>query len=259
MTEHVSDLTEDAFLGGQLRLTQPRSGHRAGHDAILLAAATPARAGARVVELGAGVGAAGLALARRVSGIDLALVEIDAELARLAQANAAANAISAVAIVLDVTANAQAFTAKGLAPDSVDVVLMNPPFNDPVRHRGSPDQARRNAHVATEETLRAWVHAARRMLRSGGVLTLIWRADGLAEVLAALSHGFGSLSVLPVHGEAGMPAIRVLVSAIKGGRAPTRIFPGLMLNETRTPKKDSQETLREILTGRAVLPLVEWI
>src|SRR5580693_10732244 len=80
----LTEFTDDAFLGGQLRLRQPRSGHRAGHDAILLAAATSARPGDRVVDFGAGVGAAGLAVARRVAGIKLALVEIDPRLAGLA-------------------------------------------------------------------------------------------------------------------------------------------------------------------------------
>lgn len=254
MIEVSTDITEDAFLGGRLRLMQKRSGHRAGHDAILLAAATEARAGHRVVDLGAGIGTAGLALARRVAGIGLSLVEIDPELAELARANAAANAIVAETVVLDVTADAQAFAAHGLGPDSVDVVLMNPPFNDPARHRGSPDQARHTAHVATEETLNAWVHAARRILRSNGPLTLIWRADGIGEVLAALSRGFGSLAILAVHGEAGRPAIRVLVRAVKGGRAPTRLLPGLMLNdETGVPKNG----VKDILEGRAVLPLAE--
>lgn len=254
MIDVVTDFTEDAFLGGQLRLRQKRSGHRAGHDAILLAAATEARAGDRVVDLGAGIGTAGLALGRRVAGIGLSLVEIDPELAELARANAEANGIVAETIVLDVTADAQAFAANGLVPDSVDVVLMNPPFNDPARHRGSPDQARRTAHVASEETLNAWVHAARRILRSDGALTLIWRADGIAEVLTALSRGFGSLSILPVHGEAGRPAIRVLVRAVKGGRAPTRLLPGLMLNdESGVPKNQ----VTEILEGRALLPLAE--
>lgn len=250
----AADITEDAFLGGQLRLKQKRSGHRAGHDAILLAAATEARAGDRAVDFGAGVGAAGLALARRVPGVRLSLVEIDPELAELARDNAAANAVAAETIVLDVTADAQAFASNGLSPDSIDVVLMNPPFNDPARHRGSPDQARHTAHVATEETLHAWVHAARRILRSNGVLTLIWRADGIADVLAALSRGFASLSILPVHGEAGRPAIRVLVRAVKGGRAPTRVLPGLMLNDESGV---SINQMTEILQGRAALPLAE--
>ena len=247
-----ADFTEDAFLGGQLHLRQPRSGHRAGHDAMLLAAATPARSDDRVVEFGAGVGAAGLAVARRVVGIKLVLVEIDADLAALARENAAANAIAAEAVVLDVASAAAAFAAVGLGPDSVDVVLMNPPFNDAARHRASPDKARELAHVATASTLESWVHAARRILKSGGVLSLIWRADGLAEVLAALDRGFGSLVILPVHGEAGKPAIRVLVRATKGGKAPTQILAGLMLNdESALPNKWGQD----ILMGKGVLPL----
>lgn len=252
MSDRAGVFTEDAFLGGALRLRQPRRGHRAGHDAILLAAATPALSGNRVVDLGAGVGAAGLAVASRVPGLDLVLVERDVQLAALARDNAAANEIDASVIVLDVTSSADAFAAAGLLPDSVDVVLTNPPFNDPARHRASPEPGREVAHMATPATLENFVHAARRMLKPGGVLTLIWRADGIAEVLAALDRGFGSLAVLPVHGDPGKPAIRILVRATKGGRAPTQILGGLMLNDTPgVPKKQVQE----ILAGNGILPL----
>src|ERR1700761_6393217 len=118
MSDTSLDTTEDAFLGGQLRLRQPKSGHRAGHDAMLLAAATAAHPGDRVVEFGAGVGAAGLALAKRVGVVDLALIEIDDRLAALARHNATANAIAAHVITLDVTASAEMFAAQGLSPDS---------------------------------------------------------------------------------------------------------------------------------------------
>ena len=252
MTDPAGEVTEDAFLGGRLRLRQPKSGHRAGHDAMLLAAATSARSGDRVVDFGAGIGAAGLAVARRVAGIELVLVEIDEALAELARGNAASNAIPADVIVLDVTSAADAFAASGLPPDSVDAVLMNPPFNDPVRHRASPDKARETAHVATAATLETWIHAARRILKSGGVLTLIWRADGLAEVLAALDRGFGNLAILPVHGDAKKPAIRVLVRAVKGGKAPTQMHAALVLNnESTMPNKQVQD----ILAGKGILPL----
>ena len=221
---------------------------------MLLAAATAARPGDRVVEFGAGVGAAGLALAKRVAEIRLALVEIDAGLAELARGNAAANAVAADVIVLDVTSGANAFADAGFAADSADAVLMNPPFNDPARHRASPDKARESAHVAAATTLEDWVHASRRILKSGGGLTLIWRADGIADVLAALHRGFGSLKILPVHGDPAKPANRVLTSAIKGGRAPTEIYPALMLNEGATvPNK----WVQEILAGKGILPLAK--
>ena len=169
---------------------------------MLLAASTPARPGDRVVDFGAGVGAAGLAVARRVAGIELVLVEIDAALAALARDNAAANAIAADVIVLDVAAGADGFAAAGLPPDSADVVLMNPPFNDPARHRASPDKARETRPCGDGDDAGGLDSCGRRILKSGGVLSLIWRADGLAEVLAALDRGFGSLEILPVHGDA---------------------------------------------------------
>ena len=254
MSDPALEVSEDAFLGGSLRLLQLKSGHRAGHDAMLLAAASPARAGDRVADFGAGIGAAGLAVARRVSGVNLTLVEIDADLAGLARRNAASNGIAADVIVLDVESSADTFVAAGLSPDSVDVVLMNPPFNDSSRHRISPDKARGIAHVATATTLANWVHAARRVLKSKGVLTLIWRADGIAEVLVALDHGFGSLEILPVHGDVKAPANRILISATKGGRAPTQIHPALMLNDASgVPDKRVQE----ILAGKGSLPLAK--
>ncbi len=248
----MSDLTEDAFLGGQLVLRQLKSGHRAGHDAMLLAAATAARPGERVADFGAGVGAAGLAVARRVPGIDLVLVEIDPTLAELARQNAAANKIAAEVIVLDIESASGAFAAANLLPDSVDAVLMNPPFNDLGRHRPSPDSAREVAHVATATTLESWIHAARRIVKPKGALTLIWRADGISDVLAALERGFGSLELLPVHADVTQPAIRILIRAIKGGRAPTRIHASLVLNDkSGAPNKEVQE----ILTGKGTLLL----
>jgi tRNA1(Val) A37 N6-methylase TrmN6 len=252
MSDVMVDTTEDAFLDGQLRLRQPKSGHRAGHDAMLLAAATAAKAGDRVVEFGAGVGAAGLALAKRVSGIDLVMAEIDADLAALARENANSNAIAAEIVVVDVTSSPEAFAKAGLTPDSFDAVLMNPPFNDATRHRASPDPVRASAHVADHTTLESWVRAARRILRSGGTITLIWRADGIAEALAALGKGFGSLAILPVHADAGRPAIRVLIRGVKGGKAPARVLSSLVLNdESGLPNKE----VAEMLSGKRVLPL----
>jgi tRNA1(Val) A37 N6-methylase TrmN6 len=252
MSEAAIEVTEDAFLGGRLRLRQLKSGHRAGHDAMLLAAATAAAPGNRVVDFGAGVGAAGLAVARRVGTIDLVLVEIDVTLAALARANAAANALPAEVVVLDVEASAESFAAAHLTPDSAEIVLMNPPFNDSARHRASPDRAREVAHVASATTLESWVHAARRILKPKGVLTLIWRADGLAEVLSALDRGFGSIELLPVHANLTAPAIRILVRAVKGGRAPMQLHASLLLNDqSGVPNKQVQE----ILAGEGTLPL----
>ncbi len=239
--------TDDAVLGGRLRLTQKKSGHRVGHDAILLAAATAAKPGDRVADLGAGVGAAGLALAVRVPDVNVTLVERDAELAEIAAENIARNGFEsrAAAVMLDVTAPSDAFAAVGLAPGSFDGVIMNPPFNDPARQNVSPDADKRAAHVGPDGTLEAWIAAGSWLLHSAGTLTVIWRADGLAQVLPALEAHFGGIVVLPVHGRAGQPAIRVLVQATKGSRAPLRLLPALDLNDASgKPTAAAEDVLR---------------
>lgn len=254
MSRAACEVTSDRFLGGRLVLVQPRKGHRAGHDAMLLAAATAARPQDRVVEFGAGVGAAGLALAARVPGVALRLVEIDPVLADLAQRNAAQNGIDATVCVADVTARATTLAAAGLAPDTADVVLMNPPYNDGVRHQPSPDASRRLAHEADAKTLERWVHAARRTLRPGGALTLIWRAEALPALLAALQRGFGSVVILPVHPRPEASAIRVLIRAVKGGRAALSICPGITLNDAANRP---DPTIDAVLRGEGTLRLAE--
>ena len=231
MDRIAHDVTEDAVLGGRLRLRQPIQGHRVGHDAILLAAAVPARTGETVVDLGAGVGASGLALAVRVGSIKLTLVELAPQLAALAAENARLNGLAAQVVTLDVMAPARAFVAAGLRPEQAARVMMNPPFNDPVRQRASPDRGRRLAHAAPRATLVTWTTSAARLLRPRGTLSLIWRADGLGDVLEALKPDFGATTVLPIYAKPAESAIRVLVRATKASRGPLRLLPGLVLHD----------------------------
>jgi tRNA1(Val) A37 N6-methylase TrmN6 len=249
-----AEVSEDAALGGRLVLRQPLRGHRFGHDAILLAAATAAQPGEQAVELGAGVGAAGLALARRIEGLAVTLVEIDPALAALARDNAARNGLAdrVRAVCLDVAAPAAAFAAARLMPSTADRVLMNPPFNAP--QNPSPDHGRRLARTASDQTLAMWLAAAARFLRTSGTVTLIWRADGLDQVLAALAQDFGAISVLPIHPKPGAPAIRVLASAVKAHSGPLARLPGLVLADANGKPTAQTET---ILRDGAALPLTE--
>jgi tRNA1(Val) A37 N6-methylase TrmN6 len=252
--ESTRDITEDAVLGGRLRLRQPRKGHRFGHDAVLLAAATAARPGEHVVELGAGVGAAGLVVASRCPLARVTLAEIDPDLVALAQENIAANALgNATAMALDVTAGASALAEAGLPAGCANRVLMNPPFGDPARHRPSPDARRRVAHLAESDTLPRWVASARHLLAPSGVLTLIWRADALATLLPVLEP-FGAIAVLPVHPRPGSAAIRVLVRVERGSRAPLSLEPGLVLADGAGRPSDEAEA---VLRQGTVLPLAE--
>lgn len=252
--------TEDAILGGRVRLLQPRRGHRFGHDAILLAAATGGRPGEHAVELGAGVGAAGLALAWRVPGLGLTLVEIDESLAEAAQGNAERNGLGerCRVVVADVTAPVATLEAAGLAAGGADRVLMNPPFHDPATRQASREPRRRRAYAGDADTLAHWVRGAAHLLRSRGVLTLVYPADGLAVLLAALAGRFGGVAVLPVHAKPATSAIRVLVQATKDSRGPLLLLPALILNGVDgRPTAQAEAVLRDgaaLALGNAIGP-----
>jgi len=243
----VEDVTDDAVLGGRLILRQQRRGHRVGHDAILLAAATTAGSTDHAVELGAGVGAAGLALAQRVTGLTVTLVELDRSLVALAEHNAARNGLGGRVRVaaLDVAGPDREFANCGIQAGAAGCVLMNPPFNDPARQNVSPDSQRRLAHAASPETLDQWIDRAAWLLAPSGVLTLIWRADGLAAVLSALGAAFGNIAVLPIYPRPDAAAIRVLTRAVKGSHAPFALARGLTLNDANArPTAEAEAVLR---------------
>jgi tRNA1(Val) A37 N6-methylase TrmN6 len=236
-------------------LRQPLRGHRVGHDAILLAAATAGRAGEHAVDLGAGVGAAGLALAARVAGLKVTLVEIDAALCALAANNARLNKLDDRVNVLACDAeDVEALAAAGFSSGSADRVLMNPPFHDASRQNLSPDPRRRLAHAAAPGLLPRWIATAARLLKPHGVLTLIWRADALAEVQNALTAEFGGIAVLPVHPRPDASAIRVLVRAVKSGRGAGVTYPGLILNDQHGKPTAAAEA---VLRGGETLSITE--
>lgn len=238
--------TLDALLGGRLRLRQPATGHRAGTDAILLAAACQP-VGRRLGDLGAGIGTAGLAAALRLRPDSLTLVERDAALAALAADNGSLNAIKARVVVCDVL-KARARHAAGLDDNGLDDVICNPPWYDERHHRVSPHEQKAAAHavgavaaddegdvasdaVASDNIALPWLRAASAVLRPGGSLTLIHRVERLGDILAACAGRFGAVTIKPVQAQAESGAIRVIVRGLKGSRAPLRLAPPLVLHD----------------------------
>ncbi|MFN3993735.1 MAG: tRNA1(Val) (adenine(37)-N6)-methyltransferase [Tabrizicola flagellatus] len=217
------DLSDDKFLCGRLRLLQPLKGYRAATDPVLLAAACPAEPGQSVLDLGCGAGAAALCLGLRVPGLSLAGLELQPAYADLARRNAARNGIAIAVHEGDLT--------RMPAPlrQDFDHVIANPPYY-PAGGSPSPVAARARA-MQVETPLAAWVAAATRRLRPGGWLTLICGTDGLPEVLSALAPKLGSAAVLPLAAREGRAALRVIVQARKGGRAPFRLLAPFVVHE----------------------------
>lgn len=231
-----SETTVDRLLGGLIEIEQPRKGgHRAGLDALFLAANVPEHAGGLVVDLGAGVGTAGMAAAARVPGIEVLLVERDPGALELARANLARPANAAFSsrcrvIAADIGAPAAAREAAGLAREMAAHVLINPPFWPPKTVRRSPSDSRAGAHVLGTGGLDVWAKAAVAILEPRGRLTLIYKGDGLAELLAVLTDRIGEISIFPLFPREGVAAHRLIVSGVKGSRAAPRLLPGMVLH-----------------------------
>jgi tRNA1(Val) A37 N6-methylase TrmN6 len=229
----VADSTTlDHFFDGKLILRQPADGHRIGTDAMLLVALARSLPGARVADFGAGAGAAGLGLARLEPARHVTLVEQDMAIAALARENVERNDLSATTRVVEADlTQASAMRESGIATNSLDMVMMNPPFLIEGRARLSPVAYRRAAHVMPEDGLAAWVKAARRALVPGGWLVMIHRADAIGDVLSQLATGFGAIALTPVHSSSATTATRLLVMARTQSKAPTVIRPALVVHE----------------------------
>lgn len=251
--EPVSDLiepaiSEDRLLGGRILLRQAVGGYRAGMDAALLAAACDATEGACVLEAGCGPGGALLAAAVRRPGARFVGLERDPAAAELARANVESNALAARVSIVEGDV-ALPFKALGLPP--FDAVMANPPFFDDPGALRAPAPAKRGAWMA-DGGLAAWTGFLLKAVREGGSITLIHRADRLADILALLAPKAGSFQVRPIHSHADAPAKRVLVRAIKTGRAPLQLLPALVLHP-RVGAKHTAEA-EAILRGESDLP-----
>jgi tRNA1(Val) A37 N6-methylase TrmN6 len=237
----------NALLDGRIRLIQPADGYRAGMDAALLAAAIQARPGERVLEAGCGVGGVLSQIAARRPGVFLTGVERDPVAAALAAENAALNCLSdrMEAINADI---AQGFAR--LDRPRFDWAISNPPFFDDANALRAPAPAKRGAWMA-DDGLVAWVKFLTDGVRDGGRIVIVHRADRLADLLGLLGERCGSFAIRPVQPYADQLAKRVLVHAIRSGKAPLRLLPPLVLHD-RSDAKHAPEA-EAILRGEADL------
>jgi tRNA1(Val) A37 N6-methylase TrmN6 len=241
------DWTENYLLGGRIILRQSRSGYRAGMDAALLAATCDARPGERVIEAGCGPGAALLSAAARREGAGFVGLERDREALALATANIDLNGFGDRVQVIagDI---ARPFSYLKLKP--FDAAIANPPyFDDPAALRG-PAPARKAAWIA-DQGLAGWTTFLLQAVREGGTITIIHRSERLGDLIALLSEKAGSFRIRPIHPFADTPAKRVIVRAVKTGKAPLVLLPPLILHERGGAKHSAQA--EAILRGDAAL------
>ena len=243
----ASEVVENTLLNGRVRLRQPARGYRAGMDAALLAAAVAPRRGERLFEAGCGAGAVLMQIAARHTEVSLTGLERDSLAAALAQENAGLNGFGDRTAIIDGDV-AAGFRALDLAP--FDWAVSNPPFFDDPGALRAPAPGKKGAWMA-DDGLAAWTGLLLKAVREGGRIVIIHRADRLADLLALLGEKAGSFAIRPVQPFAEQPAKRVLVQAIKTGKAPLRLLPPLVLHD-RSGAKHTPEA-EAILRGEAAL------
>jgi tRNA1Val (adenine37-N6)-methyltransferase len=242
----MTDHTDDAFLGGALRLWQPARGYRAATDPVFLASACAARAGETVLDLGCGAGAAALCLGQRVPGVALTGLEVQQGYADLARQNAARNNL-----VLEVIEGDAARMPDEMRARSFDHVITNPPFFEAEAGLKTDDPGRDRA-FRESMSLDRWIDAGLRRLRPGGEFLLIHRSERLTDILQALSSRCGAIRILPLTARRGRDAKRVIVLAKKGSRAPLRLLDPFVIHEGPHHESDAPD-----FTGAAQSVLLE--
>lgn len=230
----TEDLTLDRFLDGRVTAAQPASGFRAGHDTVLLAAAVPAESKSLLLELGAGAGIASLCLAVRVPRARIIGIEIDPALVRLANENAERNAVADRVTFITADVASTAYT------DGVHHVFFNPPFH-PHTGQSSPNAARDRATRDSQDAVREWTGRALSLVRDGGTVTAIVRADRVKDIEDA-AHPYGGV-VFPLLPRLDAEPKRAIVRIVKVDGAGFSHAAGLILHEADGRNTEAAEAV----------------
>ena len=235
--DNQNDVIETTLLRGRVRLLQPRIGFHASLDTVFLAAAVPVKNNFSLLDVGCGVGSAGLCALARNNNMHLVGLDIQRELIDLALQNAGLNGLSEHCHFF----RGSLLTEKVIPENYFNVVLMNPPYQEGGSHTPSPRKIKAISHgeEASGAKLLDWIRYAHRKLKAGGTAVMIHRADRLDDVIVALENRrwFGSLEVFPLWSRIGDDAKRVIIRARKERYAPMVLKAGLVIHE-----KDGQYT-----------------
>jgi tRNA1(Val) A37 N6-methylase TrmN6 len=236
---HGPGLSDDAFLGGRLNILQPVKGFRAGLDAVMLAAAVPARERQAICDLGSGVGTAGLCVAARVGAVQLTAVDIDTQALTCATDNAQRNGLGASFTAIEADLQGR---ARNLPRQHFHHVLTNPPFHDDARGTRAPDSGKATARSIAGPALFHWLRLARAIVRPRGTVSAILPPAQLALAIKALSEDGLGITLIPLWPARDLAAKRIIVRTQMNSRAPLQVQPGVVLHETdgrQTPQAEA--------------------
>lgn len=222
----MSDYTEDYLLDKQIKIFQPVDGYRASSDAVLVSSlVNKINLKDNVLDIGSGTGAISLCLAHRFPQNSIIGLEIQSDLAELANKSAEANRFTNLKFInCDIR---QKLT--GLPYCSFSHIITNPPYTD--HDMPSPNHSKALAHNHQEFDLSGWLNFAIKMLKPQGWIYTINRAEAITEILSVFYKKMGNIEIIPLHSKAGQIAKRVMIKARKDSHTPTKIYEGLVVHD----------------------------
>ena len=248
----MDEFTKDSFLGGGIRIWQPKKGYRAGIDPILLAASVNVSAGQKVLDLGCGVGTASFAIGYRVKNVELYGIEIQKVFADLADLNSKENGIE-----LQVECSNISNLSSNITSKNFDHVIANPPYFD---RKSSVRGINLSKEKSFGDTLpiSEWLKVAAKRAKPKGFVHFIVRSDRLMEIFTNMPNSLGSLVITPVISRKNENAKLTILHAKKNGRAGFIISSPIVLHplESDSREKYVPEVEKVLRNGAS---LINWI
>lgn len=241
--------TRDHLLNGTVVLEQPADGYRVALDPVFLAAFVPAKHDQHVLDVGCGVGAAALCLARRLHQVYITGLEIQSFYAYLARRNSEYNNYTDRLTIIESDLQT---TTTPLKRDAFHHVMTNPPYFLNQRATPSPYTHKALATIEHDVSLQQWIDFCLSRLKDFGTLSIVFPTDRLDELLFCLTEKTGEITLYPLWPNTHKPAKRILVRAKKNSRSPLRLLQGCVLHDNEGRYTDQAQQI--LKWGQAITP-----
>ena len=222
-----SDERLDELIHGKASIIQKKHGFRFGTDAVLLADFALIAPRARVMDLGTGTGVIALLVAWKHEDASVCALELQQEMAEMAKRSVLLNGLSER---IDLRQGDIREAAQQFGYGAFDQVLCNPPYFPAERSLLPESEDRLLSRIEADIGLEEICLSAFRLLKSRGRFSVVFPAQRLHEMLAAMQKN--SLApkrlrcVQPFFGRA--PKL-VLLDAVKHGGSQLDWLPPLIL------------------------------
>ncbi len=235
-----------------IQIYQNKNGYRFSVDALLLFSFIGLPRVKKIADLGAGSGIIGILLAKKYQHAEVALIELQRSLAKLAEKNVILNnlddRVKVIRADLRELSKTRLFTHLHMLPFAdFDLVVSNPPFRKVKTGRLSIGDEKAIARHEIKLSIKDLVKAGSTLLKHHGRLCIIHLPERLTEIIDAMQeNNLEPKRMRFIHSTISSEAKMVLIEAVKGGKAGLKIErPFFIYNEDRSYTDEMREIYNE--------------